>query len=340
MGVKSDKIMLGHGSGGKLSHDLIDQLFARHFSNPILDQQTDSAILKIGSPNLSFTTDSFVVDPIFFPGGNIGNIAIAGTVNDLAVSGATPKFLSCGFIIEEGFPLSELEKIVVSMANDAKEAGVHIVTGDTKVVDRGKCDKVFINTSGVGELREELLPISFGENIKPGDKIIINGSIGDHGMAVMAARNELNIQTHIESDCAPLNKMIAGALSASTGIKFMRDATRGGLGTVIAELVKSNQFGIEINEDCLLVKENVRGLCELLGFDPIYVANEGKVVMVVEQEEADKVLKAIKESPYGKEASIIGEISSEHCGMAWLNTSVGGKRVIDMLSGQQLPRIC
>ncbi len=340
MGVKSDKIMLGHGSGGKLSHDLIDQLFARHFSNPILDQQTDSAILKIGSPNLSFTTDSFVVDPIFFPGGNIGNIAIAGTVNDLAVSGATPKFLSCGFIIEEGFPLSELEKIVISMANDAKEAGVHIVTGDTKVVDRGKCDKVFINTSGVGELREELLPISFGENIKPGDKIIINGSIGDHGMAVMAARNELNIQTHIESDCAPLNKMIAGALSASTGIKFMRDATRGGLGTVIAELVKSNQFGIEINEDCLLVKENVRGLCELLGFDPIYVANEGKVVMVVEQEEADKVLKAIKESPYGKEASIIGEISSEHCGMAWLNTSVGGKRVIDMLSGQQLPRIC
>ncbi len=340
MGIKSDKIMLGHGSGGKLSHDLIDQLFARHFSNPILDQQTDSAILKIGSPNLSFTTDSFVVDPIFFPGGNIGNIAIAGTVNDLAVSGATPKFLSCGFIIEEGFPLSELEKIVISMANDAKEAGVHIVTGDTKVVDRGKCDKVFINTSGVGELREELLPISFGENIKPGDKIIINGSIGDHGMAVMAARNELNIQTHIESDCAPLNKMIAGALSASTGIKFMRDATRGGLGTVIAELVKSNQFGIEINEDCLLVKENVRGLCELLGFDPIYVANEGKVVMVVEQEEADKVLKAIKESPYGKEASIIGEISSEHCGMAWLNTSVGGKRVIDMLSGQQLPRIC
>ena len=340
MGIKSDKILLGHGSGGKLSHDLIDELFAKHFSNPVLDQQTDSAVLDINTSKLSFTTDSFVVDPIFFPGGNIGNLAIAGTVNDLAVSGAVPKYLSCGFIIEEGFPIEELETIVKSMASDAKEAGIHIVTGDTKVVDRGKCDKVFINTSGVGEIASNRLSISFGEGIKPGDKIIINGSIGDHGMAVMAARNELNIQTHIESDCAPLNNMIEQVLNSSSGVRFMRDATRGGLGTVLSELVSKNEFGIEVYEDKLVVNENVRGLCELLGFDPLYVANEGKVVMIVNSDEADNVLNTIKESPYGKEASIIGEISSDHAGMAWLNTSVGGKRVIDMLSGQQLPRIC
>lgn len=340
MGIKSDKILLGHGSGGKLSHDLIDELFAKHFSNPVLDQQTDSAVLDISTSKLSFTTDSFVVDPVFFPGGNIGNLAIAGTVNDLAVSGAVPKYLSCGFIIEEGFAIEDLEIIVKAMAADAIKAGIHIVTGDTKVVDRGKCDKVFINTSGVGEISSERLPISFGEGIKPGDKIIINGSIGDHGMAVMAARNELNIQTHIESDCAPLNKMIESALNASSGIRFMRDATRGGLGTVLSELVSKNQFGIEVFEEKLVVKENVRGLCELLGFDPLYVANEGKVVMIVASDEADNVLNTIKESPFGKEASIIGEISSDHIGMAWLNTSVGGKRVIEMLSGQQLPRIC
>ena len=340
MGYNNDTILLGHGSGGKLSHDLIDNLFARYFKNDILDQQSDSAVIDINSKKLAFTTDSFVVDPIFFPGGNIGNLAIAGTVNDLAVSGATPEYISCGFIIEEGMPINDLEKIVKSMAYDAKKAGVKIVTGDTKVVDKGKCDKVFINTSGIGVLDNNNAHISAGSTIQPGDKIIINGSIGDHGMAVMAARNELNIHTYIESDCAPLNHLINSAIKCSDNIRFMRDATRGGLGTVLAELVKNKSYGIELNEESLLIKENVRGLCELLGFDPLYVANEGKVVIIVGKDDANGVLNAIKESPYGKQATIIGEVVSEHAGMAWLNTSIGGKRIIDMLSGQQLPRIC
>ncbi len=337
---KIDNILLGHGSGGKLSHDLIENLFAKHFKNPILEQQSDSAIIPFTGTNIAYTTDSFVVDPLFFPGGNIGNLAIAGTVNDLAVSGATPLYLSVGFIIEEGFSYSDLEKIVISMADDAKKAGVKIVTGDTKVVDKGKCDKLFINTSGIGILNNDRTEISSGLGIKPGDKIIINGSIGDHGMSVMAARNELNIRTHIQSDCACLNHMIADILKISNNIKFMRDATRGGLGTVISELVKNSSFGIQINEDKLIIHENVRGLCELLGFDPLYVANEGKVVIIVGKEDAEEVIRTMKKSPFGKEASIIGEISQDHKGMAWLNTLVGGKRVIEMLSGQQLPRIC
>ena len=337
---KTDNILLGHGSGGKLSHDLIENLFAKHFSNPILNQQSDSAIIPFYGKNIAYTTDSFVVDPLFFPGGNIGNLAVAGTVNDLAVSGAKPLYLSVGFIIEEGFSYYELEKIVISMAEDAKKAGVTIVTGDTKVVDKGKCDKVFINTSGIGILNKENIRISSGSDIKPGDKIIINGGIGDHGMAVMAARNELNIRTHIETDCACLNDLISYALKVSDKIKFMRDATRGGLGTVISELVTDSNYGIQIDEEKLVIHESVRGLCELLGFDPLYVANEGKVVMVVGKEDAQKVLAIIKESPFGKEASIIGEIRESHKGMAWLNTIVGGRRVIEMLSGQQLPRIC
>ncbi len=249
-------------------------------------------------------------------------------------------YLSAGFIIEEGFPYNELEKIVISMADDAKKAGVTIVTGDTKVVDKGKCDKVFINTSGIGILDKTNIEISSGSNIRAGDKIIVNGSIGDHGMSVMAARNELNISTHIVSDCACLNHLIADALKSSNKIKFMRDATRGGLGTVLSELVRGSDYGIQVDEDKLIIHENVRGLCELLGFDPLYVANEGKVVMIVSAEDAEIVLDRIKESPFGKEASIIGEISENHKGMAWLNTGVGGKRIIEMLSGQQLPRIC
>jgi hydrogenase expression/formation protein HypE len=336
----SKEILLGHGSGGKLSHDLIDSFFARHFSNPYLDEQTDSAILGLNGKKLAFTTDSFVVDPILFPGGDIGKLAIAGTVNDLAVSGAIPMFISCGFIIEEGFPLDHLTTIVESMASEAKKAGVQIVTGDTKVVDRGKCDKVFINTSGIGLLEEKYEGISSGRDVQPGDLIIINGSIGDHGMAVMAARNELNIEADIQSDCACLNGLISTALKAGNNIKFMRDATRGGLGTVISELVRSRDYGIQIDEEALTVTPGVKGMCELLGFDPLYVANEGKVVMVVGREDAQKVLAAIKENPYGKGASIIGEVTEDHRGMAWMQTIVGGKRIIEMLSGQQLPRIC
>jgi hydrogenase expression/formation protein HypE len=337
---KSNQILLGHGSGGKLSHDLIDKLFARYFDNPILRQQSDSALIKPDSKNLAFTTDSFVVDPIFFPGGNIGKLAIAGTVNDLAVSGAVPKYISAGFIIEEGFSYDDLEQIVQTMADEAKKAGVLIVTGDTKVVDKGKCDKVFINTSGLGIIAEKYLGISNGRDIQPGDKIIINGTIGDHGMAVMAARNDLKLSADIDSDCACLNDLINAALKVTDKMRFMRDATRGGLGTVISEVVKGKDFGIQLYEDRIAINDNVMGMCELLGFDPIYVANEGKVVMIVAEEDADRVLSAIKESPYGKRASIIGSVSGEHKGMAWLQTLVGGKRIIDMLSGQQLPRIC
>ena len=338
--MKQNNILLGHGSGGQMSHDLIEKLFVRYFDNEILQQQGDSALLELPANSISFTTDSFVVDPLFFPGGNIGKLAIAGTVNDLAVSGAEPLYLSASFIIEEGFSLIELEQIVKTMAQEAKKAGVKIVTGDTKVVDRGKCDKVFINTTGVGYLPEKHIAISSGEKIKSGDKIIINGSIADHGMCIMAARNDLNISSSIQSDCAPLNGLIKEALAVSNNIKFMRDATRGGISTVLNELVSGKEFGLEIDEKEIVVHENVKGICELLGFDPFYVANEGKVIMVVAAEDAIKVLSTIQKNEFGKEASIIGEITEAHPGKGWIITEIGGRRVIDMLAGEQLPRIC
>ena len=333
-------ILLGHGSGGKMTHDLITDLFVKYFNNDILAPQTDSAIISINSGNLSFTTDSFVVDPIFFPGGDIGKLAIAGTVNDLAVSGAAPLYLSASFIIEEGFSVKDLEIIVRSMSEEAKKAGVKIVTGDTKVVNRGQCDKIFINTTGIGQLPDECKNIGTGTGIEPGDKIIINGTIGDHGMSIMAAREGINFSAEIESDCACLNHLIKKALDVSDKIKFMRDATRGGVATVLCELTEKRNFGIEINEEAVPVRENVRGMCELLGFDPLYVANEGKVLIVVGKDDADKVLDVLKQDEFGKDAAIIGEIVDEHHARAWLNTGIGGRRIIDMLAGEQLPRIC
>lgn len=338
--MKNKNILLGHGSGGRLSHDLIKDLFVKYFSNDILDEQTDAAVLEIESNKLAFTTDSFVVDPIFFPGGDIGKLAVAGTVNDVAVSGAEPKYMSSSFILEEGFSFKDLEIIVKSMAEEAKKAGIKIVTGDTKVVNRGSCDKVFINTTGIGELPQKYEHIGLGKNIQAGDKIIINGTIADHGMCIMAAREDITFTTDIISDCACLNHLIKDALSVSDQIRFMRDATRGGLATVLCELAESKNFGIEINEDTLPVNENVRGMCELLGFDPLYVANEGKVVIVVAPEDADNVLDALKKNEFGREASIIGEVIDEHQGKAWLTTGIGGRRIIDMLAGEQLPRIC
>lgn len=338
--MKNKQVLLGHGSGGSLSHDLISKLFVKYFDNPILKQQTDSALLKINSKHIAYTTDSYVVDPIFFPGGNIGKLAIAGTVNDLAVSGATPKYISCGFIIEEGFALDELETIVKTMAEEAQKAGVLIVTGDTKVVDRGKCDKVFINTSGIGVIDENQLEISSGKNIQIGDQIIINGSIGDHGMAILSERNALNIRASIQSDCACLNKMVGEVIHSGADIKFMRDATRGGVATVLTELATGSAYGIELDEVKLVINENVRGMCEILGFDPLYVANEGKVIMIVAAEDTNKVMQILKSNEFGKEASIIGEIVDKHHGKGWVTTSIGGKRIIDMLAGEQLPRIC
>jgi len=338
--VKKKNILLGHGSGGKLSHNLIEDVFVKHFNNSILDTQTDAAVLDTKNKSISFTTDSFVVDPVFFPGGNIGKLAVCGTVNDIAVSGAKALYLSSSFIIEEGFPLEDLNTIVKSMADEAKKAGVKIVTGDTKVVDKGKCDKVFINTAGIGTIEDNVKHIGSGQNIEIGDKIIINGSIGDHGMAIMSARNELKISAPILSDCACLNGLIENAIKISNHIKFIRDATRGGLATVVSELVEKKNYGIAINETTVPVKETVRGMCELLGFDPFYVANEGKFVMIVGKDDAEKVLTEIKKNELGKEAAIIGEIVDEHHGKSIVKTEIGGKRILDMLSGEQLPRIC
>jgi hydrogenase expression/formation protein HypE len=333
-------VQLGHGSGGKLSHDLIKDIFIKNFDNPFLKKQTDSALLTIDESNIAFTTDSYVVDPIFFPGGNIGKLAVCGTVNDLAVSGAKPMYISASFIIEEGFPIVDLEKIVVSMANEAKVANVLIVTGDTKVVNRGQCDKVFINTSGIGLLPQNNIHISSAENIAVGDKIIINGSIADHGMAIMASRNFGNFKTDIQSDCASLNHLIADLINSNCNIKFMRDATRGGLATVLCELAEQKNISIEIDETKVLVNENVQGMCELLGFDPFYVANEGKVVVVVDKESAHKAIDLMRNNPFGSNAQIIGEVTDLHRGKAILKTLIGGKRIIDVLAGEQLPRIC
>ncbi len=335
-----NNILLGHGSGGRLSHNLIKDLFVKYFDNPVLKQQTDSALLNINSKNIAFTTDSYVVDPIFFPGGNIGKLAVCGTVNDLAVSGAVPKYLSVSFIMEEGLLIRELEMIVSSMADEAKKAGVLIVTGDTKVVNRGQCDKLFINTSGIGILEEKYKKISTGETIKAGDKIIVNGAIADHGMAIMAARNFGNFKTEIKSDCACLNHIIKEIIDINCPVKFMRDATRGGIATVLCELAENNNIGIEIEESAVVVKENVRGMCELLGFDPFYVANEGKIILITSNENADKVVAVMRQNEFGKDSAVIGEVIDAHNGKAILKTGIGGKRIIDMLAGEQLPRIC
>ncbi len=339
MKTKEQSILLGHGSGGRMMHDLISDVFIRHFANEILSEQTDSAILSVGSSEIAFTTDSFVIHPLFFPGGNIGKLAVCGTVNDLAVSGSEPLYISVSFIIEEGFPISELEIIVESLAAEAKKAGVLIVTGDTKVVNKGKCDKLFINTAGIGRMREEDRLISKAEDIQPGDVIIINGTIGDHGMAVMNARESFNFKTTVESDCASLNHMIRQMLDKSA-VKFMRDPTRGGVATVLNELVEKIQLGIEIDETSLPINKGVQAMCELLGFDPLHIANEGKVVIVASENEAESILKSLQNHELGKRSTIIGRIVSDHPGRVVLKNETGGRRIIDSLSGDLLPRIC
>ena len=333
------KIMLGHGSGGRLMHDLIEGMFIRHFSNNILIEQSDSAILPVNSGEIAFTTDSFVIDPLFFPGGNIGKLAVCGTVNDLAVSGAEPLYLSVSFILEEGFPVTDLEIIVESLAAEAKKAGVLIVTGDTKVVNKGKCDKLFINTSGIGKVRKENRLISKALNIKPGDVVIINGTIGDHGMAVMNARESFNFKTTIASDCASLNHLIQEVLEKSP-VKFMRDPTRGGVATVLNELVDKTRLGIEIDESALPLNNGVKAMCEVLGFEPLHIANEGKVLFLVAEKDKLDVLGVLKKNKLGKQSSVIGRVVSDHPGRVTLKNLTGGRRIIDSLSGDQLPRIC
>ena len=332
-----DKILLAHGSGGKLSHDLIEKNFVPAFGNPVLNKLDDSAAFEL-SGRLAFTTDSYTVSPIFFPGGDIGKLAVNGTVNDLAMIGAIPLYLSLSFIIEEGLLIAELEKIVNSINQAADEAGVKIVAGDTKIVNQGSADKLFINTSGVGIVPPGV-DIS-GANAIPGDKVIVSGSLGDHGIAVLSQREGLKFQVPIDSDCAPLNKLVAEMLEASANIHSLRDPTRGGLATSLNEFAMQSQVGISIEEESMPINKVVLAACELLGFDPLYVANEGKLVAVVAPSDADKVLTRMKQNQYGAEAAIIGEVVNEHLGKVVMKTRLGSSRIIDMPAGELLPRIC
>jgi len=333
----ADRILLAHGSGGKLSHDLIEKVFVPVLDNPILNKLDDSAVFELGG-QLAFTTDSYVVSPIFFPGGDIGKLAVCGTVNDLSMSGAVPSYLSLSFIIEEGLLIADLEKIVNSAHQAAVEAGVRIVAGDTKVVDRGSADSLFINTSGVGVVPPGL-DIS-GANARPGDIVIVSGTLGDHGIAVLSQREGLKFQVPVPSDCAPLNRMVAEILETSADIHCLRDPTRGGLATALNEFARQSRVGIRLNEVSIPVNRAVQGACELLGFDPLYVANEGKLVAVVSPYDAEKVLTTIRRNQYGHEATIIGEVVNEHPGKVVMKTRFGASRIVDVLVGELLPRIC
>jgi len=331
-------ITLDHGSGGKRTLDLITNVFVKRFggSGPL----TDSAIINNRGVILATTTDSYVVDPLFFPGGNIGKLAICGTINDLAVSGAVPCFLLASFIIEEGFPVSDLERIAQTMAEEAQKADVKIVAGDTKVVEKGKCDKLFITTSGTGFLEPGLEHISTGENILPGDRIIINGPVGDHALAVLGARKNLSFTTPVVSDCNALCHLTKKITGSGIRVKFMRDVTRGGLAAVLNELSGMTGRSITINEPSVPVNEPVRGLCEMLGFDPLYLANEGKLILVLDARDEAKTLEIMRQDEMGRDSATIGEITTGDKGIVTLNTGGGGKRIIYMPSGIQLPRIC
>lgn len=331
-------ITLSHGSGGQVTHNLIRDIFMKVFDNDLLSEQLDSAILKIDKGKLAFTTDSFVVNPIFFPGGNIGDLAVNGTVNDLLMCGAKPQFLSCAFILEEGFEISKLEEIVVTMKKAADKIGVKIVTGDTKVVERGKGDKIFINTSGIGIIPDHinLSP----KNIKPGDKIILSGTIGDHGIAILSARENLNFQSEVKSDTAALVELVNRMFKVTNTIRAMRDPTRGGLATTLNEFTSGSDFGIVVDENKIKVNDDVNAICELLGFDPFYIANEGKLVCFVAPEDSQELLAEMKSDPLGIDSEIIGEVTKSNPGRVVLKTKIGTKRILEMLSGDQLPRIC
>lgn len=338
MTKQSDKIRLGHGSGGKMSQELFLDLFLPKFRNRFLDEVHDGAILDLGGVRVAISTDSFVVKPLFFPGGNIGDLAINGTVNDVAMCGATPAYLSAGFILEEGFPISDLEKITLSMQKAAEKAGVMLVTGDTKVVENGSADGVFINTTGIGIVRDDLT-IS-PKNAREGDVVLINGRIADHGIAVMTRREGLSFESDIKSDCAALNGMIADILDQSGGIRVLRDPTRGGIAATLNEIAEAASVGIELLESEIPLDEQVKAVSSLLGLDPLYIANEGKVLVVVEGAMADEVLSVMRKHPEGKESARIGRIVSTHPGRVVMETTIGTRRIVDMPAGEQLPRIC
>lgn len=329
-------ISLAHGDGGELSHKLIRDLFVDAFGDGKA-AMFDAAEITLSSRQIAVSTDSFVINPIFFPGGSIGKLAVAGTVNDLAVSGAKPAFLTCGFVIEEGFPISDLKKIVSDMANEARKTGVTIVGGDTKVVERGCADGVFINTTGIG-IYEPAIGCSL--DFEVGDVIIVSGTMGDHGIAVLASREELGINVTVQSDCASLNRMLAEVLHHTSGVRIMRDPTRGGLATTLVEIAEDFHLTMKISEVDLPVKEEVHGVCDLLGLDPLYLANEGKAIIVVAAEEKDKVLDILREFPEGRDAVVIGCITGKQKGQLFLETPLGSKRLLNRLSGTMFPRIC
>jgi hydrogenase expression/formation protein HypE len=333
-----NRILLGHGSGGKLSHNLLSDLFLKYFKNEELAKLNDAAVLESPGNSLVFSTDSFVVDPVFFPGGDIGKIAVCGTVNDIAVMGAKPLYLSVGFIIEEGFSLEALEQILASMQVISEEANVQIVTGDTKVVPKGAADKIFINTAGVGTLIEGT-SLS-GQNAQIGDKIIINGNIADHGVTVMAKREGLKMDLDLQTDSAPLNKLIEELLQSIPDIHVLRDPTRGGVATTLNEIAIQSAVGIKLEENLIPVSSQVNAVCEILGLDPLYIANEGKVLVFSPANKVDRVLALMKDNIYGKNACVIGEVLGEPKSKIYMETAIGGQRMIDMLTGEQLPRIC
>lgn len=332
------EIVLGHGSGGRLTHRLIEKMILPTFRNALLEPLHDGAVFPVSEGKLAFTTDSYVVKPIFFPGGDIGKLAIHGTVNDLAMCGARPLHLSAAFIIEEGFPMQDFWRVLQSMREAADAAGVSLVTGDTKVVDRGKGDQIFINTSGIGIIDPEV-KIHPGR-AQVGDKIIVSGQIAVHGIAIMSVREGLEFETEIASDTAPLNGLVETIFAASKNIHVLRDPTRGGVTSSLSEIAELAQVGIRLDQHSLPISEEVKGACEILGLDPLYVANEGKLLAFVPREEADRVLSAMRAHPLGIHAAIIGEVVPDHPGMVTMRTHIGGTRVVDMLSGEQLPRIC
>lgn len=337
--MTSNVITLDHGSGGKVAHRLTAELLLPLFDNPILSDLHDGAVLTVnGGTRIAFSTDTFTVTPLFFPGGDIGELAVNGTVNDVAMCGARPLFISLALIIEEGFPMADLKRILESTRRAAQAAGVTVVTGDTKVVPKGAADGVFINTSGIGVIAEHVAIGSTGA--QPGDKVLLSGTMADHGMTILTQREGLTFDGALQSDSAPLNHMVEKILAASGKVHVLRDPTRGGVGTTLNEIAESSRIGITLQEGRLPVQEAVAGVCELLGFDPLYVANEGKLLAFVAAEDADAVLEAMRADPYGREACLIGEVTADHPGRVVLETRIGGRRIVDMLTGEQLPRIC
>jgi hydrogenase expression/formation protein HypE len=341
--VSGPTVTLAHGGGGQAMRDLIDDVFLEAFQAPALREMGDAATIALAGlaargDRLAFTTDSFVVDPLFFPGGDIGKLAVCGTINDLAVSGARPLYLTCAVIIEEGFPVETLRRVAQSMAATAREAGVAIVTGDTKVVGRGACDKLFVNTAGIGVIEPGL---ALGPaQVRPGDVVLVNGLLGDHGATILNARGDLALSTPIESDCAALHGLIDALLRAAPGLRFLRDATRGGLATVLNEVADGARLGLEIEEAAVPIRDEVKGFCEILGLDPLYLANEGKLVAILPEAEAEAALAALRADPLGADAAVIGRVSERRPGRVVMRTVLGGERIVDMLVGEQLPRIC